>query len=76
MCKNPDLTFKERIRRRLTIMEHAQSLGYLSPTNNQEIAILRKRWNSINETNNTTANNDLLRTRSELAHQGQQAITA
>ena len=57
-------------------MEHAQSLGYLSPTNNQEIAILRKRWNSINETNNTTANNDLLRTRSELAHQGQQAITA
>ena len=74
--KNPELTFKERIRRRLTIMEHAQSLGYLSPTNNQEIAILRKRWNSINETNNTTANNDRLRARPELAHQGQQAITA
>ena len=74
--KNPDLTFKERIRRRLIIMEHAQSLGYLSPTNNQEIAILRKRWNSINETNNTNQNNESIRPRPELAHQGQQAITA
>lgn len=74
--KNPELTFKERIRRRLVIMEHAQSLGYLSPTNNQEIAILRKRWNSIDETKNTTASNDSLKPRAELAHQGQQAITA
>ena len=47
--KNPDLTFKERIRRRLVIMEHAQQLGYLSPTNNQEIAILKKKWQLLKE---------------------------
>ena len=73
---NPDLTFKERIRRRLVIMEHAQSLDYLSPTNNQEIAILRKRWKSINENSNTIEDNNSLRPRTELAHQGQQAIPA
>lgn len=74
--KNLELTFKERIRRRLVIMEHAQSLGYLSPTNNQEIAILRKRWKNINENSNTIENNDSLRPRAELAHQGQQKISA
>ena len=73
--KNPELTFKERIRRRLVIMEHAQSLGYLSPTNNQEIAILRKRWKSINENDNTVKNNDSLKPRAELAHQSQQTIS-
>ena len=74
--KNPELTFKERIRRRLVIMEHAQSLGYLSPTNNQEIAILRKRWNSIDEFSNTNKNDDSLKPRPELAHQSQQTFIA
>lgn len=44
---NPDLTFKERIRRRLQLMEHTALLGYASPTNHQEMEILRKRWNSL-----------------------------
>jgi hypothetical protein len=69
--KNPDLIFKERIRRRLVIMEHAQSLGYLSPTNNQEIAILRKRWKSIDENNNYTPTNQIRKHRAELSHQVQ-----
>jgi hypothetical protein len=57
-------------------MEHAQSLGYLSPTNNQEIAILRKRWNSIDEFSNTNKNDDSLKSRPELAHQSQQTFIA
>ena len=44
---NPDLTLKERIRRRLVLMTHAQELGYLSPTNHQEILYLQSKWKQI-----------------------------
>jgi hypothetical protein len=44
---NPDLTLKERIRRRLVLMTHAQELGYLSPTNNQEILYLQSKWKEL-----------------------------
>jgi hypothetical protein len=44
---NPELTLKERIRRRLVLMTHAQELGYMSPTNNQEILYLQSKWKEL-----------------------------
>lgn len=44
---NPTLDLRERIRRRLVAMKHAQELGYLSPTNDQEILYLQSKWTEI-----------------------------
>lgn len=74
--KNPDLTFKERIRRRLLIMEHAQSLNYLSPTNNQEIALLKKRWRALNESNTSSVSKNSTQQRPQYTSENQQAIGA
>jgi radical SAM superfamily enzyme YgiQ (UPF0313 family) len=44
---NPDLTLKERIRRRLILLDHAEKLKYLSPTNAQEILYLQAKWQEL-----------------------------
>jgi hypothetical protein len=44
---NPDLTLKERIRRRLVLLDHAEKLKYLSPTNAQEILYLQAKWQEL-----------------------------
>lgn len=48
--KNPELTLKERIKRRFVLMECAQDLGYMSPTNNQELLYLKSKWESFKDT--------------------------
>jgi hypothetical protein len=44
---NLELDLRERIRRRLVIMKHARDLGYLSPTNDQEILYLQSKWTEL-----------------------------
>lgn len=46
---NPTLTLKERIRRRLVLLEHASKLNYLSPTNEQEILYLKSKWATLKD---------------------------
>ena len=74
---NPSLTFKERIRRRIVIMEHAQKLGFISPTNNQEIEILKKRWESFkNESKNQPETTDVTESRTQSENPSQQRTIA
>jgi len=47
--KNPDLTLKERIKRRVRLMKHAEQLGYMSPTNQQEMLYLKSKWESLKD---------------------------
>ena len=54
---NPDLNLKERIRRRLILMEHAQKLNYLSPSNDQEILLLRSKWQTLKEYDSIVVSN-------------------
>jgi hypothetical protein len=52
---NPDLTLKERIRRRLILLDHAEKLKYLSPTNAQEILYLQAKWQELKNYDNQPA---------------------
>ena len=68
---------KERIRRRIVIMEHAQKLGFISPTNNQEIEILKKRWESFkNESKNQPETTDVTESRTQSENPSQQRTIA
>ena len=57
---NPDLSLQERIRRRLVLMDHATKLGYMSPTNHQEMTYLQAKVKQITGESFDYENNDIL----------------
>ena len=39
----------KRIKRRVCLMKHAEQLGYMSPTNQQEMLYLKSKWESLKD---------------------------